>query len=198
MTYPEFTALLMASARPVILLEGRRSISSSDFRRAHTTARHLAEAFPHALFRSGNADGSDQAFTDGIATVDPSRLQIIAPYQSHRRQYRTPGATYESPDSLNRAQEETIAGHTIQATPRNSRLIDRRADSGPLAAKARYLMRDTMKVTGHSETFPPPTVALFYVSLDDPEAGGTGHTIRVCRQHGVPYAFQNSWDSWFE
>jgi len=38
---------------------------------------------------------------------------------------------------------------------------------------------------------------LFYVDLSDPEAGGTEHTIRVCRQHGIPVAFQDSWMNWF-
>ena len=43
-----------------------------------------------------------------------------------------------------------------------------------------------MKVTGHSEQFPKPICGLFYVDLEDPMAGGTGHTIRVCRQERVP------------
>ena len=29
-----------------------------------------------------------------------------------------------------------------------------------------------------------------------PEAGGTGHTIRVCRNAGVPVIFQNHWVTW--
>lgn len=42
-----------------------------------------------------------------------------------------------------------------------------------------------MKVVGHSDEFPKPLCALFYVDPDDPMAGGTGHTIRVCRQEGA-------------
>ena len=54
-----------------------------------------------------------------------------------------------------------------------------------------------MKVIGYSEEFGPPVCGLFYVDLSDPEAGGTGHTIRVCRQQGIPVAFQDSWMHWF-
>jgi hypothetical protein len=53
-----------------------------------------------------------------------------------------------------------------------------------------------MKVIGHCDAFPKPICALFYVDLEDPLAGGTGHTIRVCQQEGVPYAFQDSWTLW--
>lgn len=45
-------------------------------------------------------------------------------------------------------------------------------------------------------TFPRPVAALFYVNFSDPEAGGTGHTIRVCRREGVPCIFQDSWGNW--
>ncbi len=36
------------------------------------------------------------------------------------------------------------------------------------------------------------------MDLDDPMAGGTGHTIRVCAQEGVPSAFQDSWQNWID
>lgn len=38
---------------------------------------------------------------------------------------------------------------------------------------------------------PPATAALFYVDPADPEAGGTGHTIRVSRQQGIPLCTQS-------
>jgi hypothetical protein len=81
------------------------------------------------------------------------------------------------------------------STPRNKDLF---AASAPprLAAKAPYLIRDTMKALGYSEEAPAPTVACFMVDLADTDAGGTGHTIRVCRQAGVPVAFQNDWAAW--
>ena len=63
--------------------------------------------------------------------------------------------------------------------------------------RAAYLTRNTIKVFGHTEDFRRPVCALFYEDLADPEAGGTGHTIRVCRLQGVPVAFQDSWSHWF-
>jgi len=38
--------------------------------------------------------------------------------------------------------------------------------------------------------------AVFYVDPDEPESGGTGHTIRVCKNFGVPVIFQDSWENW--
>lgn len=197
-TYSEFTALVGSVENPVVLLEGRRSIPVKDFKLARDTARFLALEFPALRFRSGNADGADQAFADGVASVDPSRLQVIVPYQGHRKKFRTTGTVYESLESLDRLREEHIAEQTILASPANKRLIDHRQSAGALAAKARYLLRDTMKVLGHSEDFPPPIAALFYVDPANPESGGTGHTIRVCQRAGTPFAFQDDWGSWLD
>jgi hypothetical protein len=197
MSLSDFRLLVSSSPQPVVLLEGRRSIPAVDARAAQRFAARLACEFPRLLFRSGNAEGSDEAFSAGVADVDASRLQVVAPYPTHRKKVRYDDATYESPAALSKVQEEAVVASTIAATPRNKTLIDRRATPGRLAAKAAYLIRDTMKVIGHSDNFPRPICALFYVDPSDPEAGGTGHTIRVCRQHSVPFAFQDSWARWF-
>lgn len=199
MTLSEFTAIVQGQPDGVVLLEGRRAISSSDSLNATRLARNLALRFTRLRFRSGNAEGSDQAFSEGVAQVDASRLQVVAPYASHRKSLRYTDATYASPDALSRVQEEAIAYKTINATPKNKGLIEKRTNKGSaLSAKAAYLIRDTMKVTGHSDDFSKPVCAIFYVDIEDPLAGGTGHTIRVCKQEGVPVAFQDSWESWFE
>jgi hypothetical protein len=129
--------------------------------------------------------------------VAPWRLQVIAPYAAHRKSARYPAAVYDSPESLSNAQDDDVAYKTAMASPKNKGLIEKRDKKGMLAAKAAYLIRDTMKVTGHSEMFPKPVCALFYVDLNDSFAGGTGHTIRVCQQEGVPFAFLDSWQQWF-
>lgn len=41
------------------------------------------------------------------------------------------------------------------------------------SAKAAYLIRDTMKVVGHSDAFTKPICALFYVDLENPMEGRT-------------------------
>jgi hypothetical protein len=196
MTFTEFAAIVETQPDAVVLLEGRRAIPVNDASAARHIASHLARTFPELRFRSGNAEGSDYAFSEGVASVDPSRLQIVAPYSSHRRGFRFSEAVYDSPESLTGLMEDEIAYKTGTASPKNRGLILKRGQKGALAAKAAYLLRDTMKVTGHSEAFPQPVCALFYVSLDDPLAGGTGHTIRVCQQEGVPYAFQDTWREW--
>ena len=196
MNLEEFRQLIAGEA-PVVLLEGRRAIGSADAAAARAFAASLAREFPHLRFRSGNAEGSDEAFAGGVAEIDPARLQVVAPYASHRRKVRFAEASYASPASTTKIQEEKIIEATVAATPRNAGVVYRRAKSPRLAAKASYLIRDTMKVLGHSPEFPPPACGLFYVDPADPEAGGTGHTIRVCRQQGVPVAFQDSWMTWF-
>ena len=198
MTLSEFTSIVGNSIEPVVLLEGRRSIPADDVVLATLLARELALRFPHLRFRSGNAEGSDEAFSEGIAQVAPWRLQIVAPYASHRKSKRYVDAVYDSPESLSIMHDDEVAYKTSQASPHNAALIQKRGRGGALGAKAAYLIRDTMKVTGHSELFPKPVCALFYVDLNDPHAGGTGHTLRVCKQEGVPHAFQDSWKRWFE
>lgn len=196
MTFSDFCRLVSDQPHGVVLLEGRRAIPPEDYRRATELARHLATKFPHLRFRSGNAPGADEAFSEGIAQVDAGRLQIVAPYDAHRKSARYSDALYDSPASMSIVQEDDVASKTINATPKNKGLIENRSAKGRLAAKAAYLIRDTMKVTGHSDTFTKPLCALFYVNLEDPMEGGTGHTIRVCRQEGVPVAFQDSWSQW--
>lgn len=197
MTLAEFAAIVEATPEPVVLLEGRRTIPDHDAALATHTASMLVRHFPAMRFRSGNAEGTDQAFSEGVDQVAPWRLQVVAPYAGHRESARHPRAVYDSPESLSSVQEDEVAYKTAMASPKNKGLIDKRVKKGALAAKAAYLIRDTMKVTGYSALFPKPVCALFYVDLNDPFAGGTGHTIRVCQQEGVPYAFQDSWLRWF-
>lgn len=198
MTFDDFSRRFREFSDAVLLLEGRRAIPAADAARARALARRLAIGFPNLRFRSGNAEGADQAFAEGVAAIDPSRLQIIAPYAGHRRKDRYAEAEYESPESLTQLQEAEVVARTASASPKNIRLLEKRGQPGPLGVKADYLLRDTMKVLGHGRRFPKPAFALFYVDLSDPFAGGTGHTIRVCEQEGVPYVFQDVWALWLE
>ena len=156
--------------------------------------RALATRFPSAVFRSGNAEGSDQAFSEGVVAVDASRLYVVAPNAGHRRKHRHPDATYEDPTSLTRVREEPTLRATIAATPRNKDIFA--AGAPPrVAAKASYLIRDTMKAMGYSETDPVRPSPVFVWTWP---AGGPGHTIRVCQQAcvPVPVLFQGVWSDW--
>lgn len=193
MKFSEFTTLIQSIPHPVILLEGRRAIPLEIAEKARCLAAHLAKQFPHARFRSGNATGSDSAFAAGVMEVAPERLQIIAPYASHRKKFRHPLAHYDSPESLSDDELEALQKITVNATPANKGLIKWYQRGGKLGAQAACLIRDTMKVAGSPTRLHQPTVALFYIDPQDPMAGGTGHTIRVCRNAGVPAVFQSDW-----
>jgi hypothetical protein len=197
MNLKEFYDLISNAADPVILIEGRRAISPEAAESARRVAALLAGRFPHLKFRSGNANGSDEAFTAGVLEVSPERLQVIAPYASHRKKQRHPLALYDSPESLSPEALADIKVMTIAATPGNKGLVGCYQRGGKLGSQAACLIRDTMKVAGISGCLQKPTAALFCIDPADPEAGGTGHTIRVCRNAGVPVVFQDCWASWF-
>ncbi|NTU52299.1 MAG: hypothetical protein HGA97_01075 [Chlorobiaceae bacterium] len=198
LTLEALTELIETTEQPVILLEGRRAMPVDDYESARLVAELLASRFPNARFRSGNATGSDEAFSKGIVAVDPARLQVIAPYKTHRLKARFSGAAYEYPDALSADQIRKMIDKTISASPKSASLMKLLGQKGSLAAKADYLLRDTMKVIGFSPAFPKATAALFFVDPADPMAGGTGHTIRVCQHAGVPIAFQNRWKQWIQ
>lgn len=192
----DFEQLVGGAPNAVVLLEGRRGIAEAEALAARDFGEFLALRFPVLRFRSGNAEGADQAFADGVARVDAGRLQIVAPYASHRRKSRHPAVVYSSPEDLSPGQAEAAIRRTAAASPKVGRLLDRWKDGGALAAKATYLLRDTMKALGHSEEFPKAACGIFFIDPADPMAGGTGHTIRVCQQESVPVVFQNDWLRW--
>ena len=197
MTLDEFKAILAGAYAPVILIEGTRAIPPEDCVLARGFAVRLARAFPAARFRSGNAPGADEAFSAGIAEVDNSRLQVVLPYPGHRAAVRYPAARYASPRQLEPDGLEDMLRRTGRVSSETARLLLRRDKTPALKAKTQYLLRDTMKVVGFSDEFARPSAAIFYANPADPLSGGTGHTIRVCLQEGVPYVLQDRWKQWF-
>ncbi len=203
MHFDDFAALVLSTSEPVILVEGRRSIPETSARSARRVAAMLARRFPCLRFRSGNATGADEAFAAGVIATAPERLEIIAPYASHRRRERHPLVRYDSPESLDPVTLAEIQALTIAATPANHGLMKCYGRGGRAGAQAACLIRDTMKVAGWgksarqgSHALPPPIAALFWIDPAHPESGGSGHTIRACRLTGVPVVFQNHWETW--
>ena len=195
MILEEFAGLIESHDAPVVLFEGKRNIPEKYIQKASQLTEMLAQKYPFIIFRSGNAEGSDSAFIDGVKKVDPSRIQLVAPYAGHRKKAMIASAQYLYPEDLSKLQEERAIYETIIATPKNESLIRNRHKNRTLAAKSKYLIRDTMKVLG-TDKFDKPVAAVFYVDPDEPESGGTGHTIRVCKNFGVPVIFQDSWENW--
>jgi len=121
MTYADFSRLAAQNPNGVVLMEGRRAIPAAEARHAEKIAAQLANDFPALRFRSGNATGSDEAFSNGVNSVDARRLQIVAPYATHRKTARLAGAEFETPDALSPELETELddvmaggTGHTIR------------------------------------------------------------------------------------
>lgn len=153
----------------------------------------LAKELPDAIFRSGNAEGSDTLFTRGVESVDPARMQVITPVAGHRKKNIHPLSYVVPLSAITTVNEERLAYHTNAASPKNRRVIEKRNEVPRLKNTANYLLRDTLKVLGDpDEGLAPATAAVFYTKPDS-MSGGTGHTIRVCQQHQVPVFLQKDW-----
>lgn len=196
----ELACAIRHQDRPVVLVEGTRDLPEADRRRVVALGQMLALDLPRAIFRTGNATGSDTAFAEGVAAVDANRLQYVLPHAGMGRQRRRAESLAVALDAVPPAAEQVLANATASASPRSQRLVElyvrEKGGSAP-AAKGAYLMRDTLKVLGCAELhLAPATVGIFYVNEADPMAGGTGHTLRVCIEHGVPVVPQKIWRNW--
>lgn len=69
----------------IILLEGKRKVLDEDKGKLTQLANLLIAKTFKMIFRSGNAESSDQLFSDPISLVDNKRLQVITPYTGHRQ-----------------------------------------------------------------------------------------------------------------
>ena len=191
----DFSQAVEAQERPVILLEGTRSLEREAEPRVEAFAAQLATRFPSVVFRSGNAPGSDQAFARGIASVDVSRLEVVVPYARHRFAERPAGARALSLDDID--DDALLSELTLAASPIYQGLFSARAINAS-AAKVKYLLRDTLKIVGDEKNgFAPATAGLFWVNTFKPRSGGTAHTMRVCEKVGLPLWTQETWRNWF-
>lgn len=180
----------------VVLLEGKRAVAEQDREKLIALGRMLAEKTAYTLFRSGNAPGADELFSEGVAMVDPKRLEVITPYKSHRKKTNKAYTTY-SLDEIDVVSEPAVIYHS-KTQKKNAKLVDAyvAGDKNALSTKAAYLIRDTVKVLGTNE-IPKASFGIFYNDLSNPLEGGTGHTIAVCRENGVETIDQETWFNWF-
>ena len=77
-------------AGSIILLEGKRSVLENDKEKLVKLGKTLAENSRFMLFRSGNANGADLFFSQGVISVDKTRLQVITLYSGHRKESNYP------------------------------------------------------------------------------------------------------------
>ncbi|PQJ74760.1 hypothetical protein [Polaribacter gangjinensis] len=185
-------------AKGIILLEGKRNVPEKDKIKLIEIGKLLAEKMPHATFRSGNADGSDYFFSQGVACVSPKQLQVITPYVNHRKKYNLAETIFDL-DSIDLLNEPDIVYHSKNHKGTKS-LVEKyvAGDKDKYAIKAAYILRDTIKVIGTQAGIPPISVGLFYEDLNNPMQGGTGHTQRVCINNAIPLFTQETYFNWLE
>jgi hypothetical protein len=189
--------LLSRSPTPVILLEGTRQLPADKRQALVNVGQCLAQAYPQAVFRSGNAAGTDEAFAAGVASVPGAKLQLVLPTPGMGRSRRPASASCLALEELPLAERHHLARESLAASPDNHRLFDLylRGQSGnPAYAKAQYLLRDAMKVIGSPALqLAPATVALFFIQTLGSTGGGTAHTVRLCQHQNVPFFTQRDW-----
>ena len=71
----------------IVLLEGKRDVLPADRQFLITIGQLLASQTKYILFRSGNASGADEYFSQGVTSINAQRLQVITPYSGHRKKY---------------------------------------------------------------------------------------------------------------
>ncbi len=196
-SFETFHAVVSQHPRPVILIEGTRDVPEQDYPKLVAFACGLAKRYPHAVFRTGNAKGADAAFAEGVGSVDRSRLEYVVPYEGHRRKQMAEGSRSVALNQVTPLLEKQVLDQTEAASPEYGSLLAKRDRVPRLKAKADYLLRDTLKVSGAEELeLHKASFGIFYVNADDPMKGGTGHTIRVCNTLNTPVVFQSEWMKW--
>lgn len=179
----------------IVLLEGKRNILEADKEKLTSLGRLLASKTKNMIFRSGNAEGADQLFSDGVTEVDIKRLQVITPYTGHRVKTNKAYETI-SLDQINIAAEPEVV-YQSKSNKKTEKLIDQfvSGDKNRNTIKAAYIIRDTIKAIG-TEDIKPATFGIFYDDLENPMSGGTGHTMMVCEQNNIPIIDQSIWFKW--
>ena len=184
----------------IVLLEGKRDVLENDKNRLVEIGRLLAANTKHCIFRSGNADGADKYFKEGIMSVDPKRFQAIVPFNDHMKSVKEEPGLYEriSLDTINLAKEPQILYESKRNKKQKGLVESYEKGVDPRnAIKGAYIVRDTVKVTGApSQGILPAYFGFFYDDLKNPKSGGTGHTMMVCENQMVPYIDQKIWGEW--
>jgi hypothetical protein len=182
-------------AKSIVLLEGKRTVPDEDREKLFELGKLLAKSTQYITFRSGNAEGSDQLFSDGVVAIDSKKLQVITPYLGHRRVTNQAFETI-SLEEIDITSEPEVVFQS-KANKKTSKLVDQfvSGEQNRVTIKAAYIIRDTIKAIGTSK-IRPATFAIFYDDLTNPLSGGTGHTMNVCKQNNIPIVDQSIWFNW--
>jgi hypothetical protein len=181
----------------VILLAGKREVASADVEKLTALGKLLASSTTKMTFRSGNATGADLLFSQGVTSVDASRLEVVTPYSGHREQTNCAFKTH-SLDSINLVLEPKVI-YQSKFNVKTEKLVTQYVSGvrDRYAMKAAYIIRDTIVVIGTSK-IKPASFGFFYDDLKNPASGGTGHTMNVCKYNRIPLLNQNGWFKWLD
>ncbi len=179
----------------IILLEGKRIVPLEDQAHLKALGQVLAQKMQYATFRSGNANGADLYFSQGVAAINSQKLEVFIPFDGHRSKSNLAGHTL-SLDQIDLSSYPDIV--TLSALNKKTKDLLKRYLDGErnrFTDKVAFIIRDTIKVMG-VQGHPAISFAIFYDDLSMPKTGGTGHTMEVCVQCQVPYIDQSIWGKW--
>lgn len=179
----------------IVLLEGKRKVLDNDKEKLIALGKLLSSSTSHMVFRSGNAAGADQYFSEGVALVNKARLHVLTPYTDHRKKTNLAYETFAL-DQINMVSEADVI-YQSKNNKKTKGLIDQyiAGDVNKNTIKAAYIIRDTVKVIGTS-TIKPANFGIFYDDLNAPQTGGTGHTMNICKLNQIPLIDQRTWFNW--
>jgi hypothetical protein len=179
----------------IVLLEGKRKVLEEDKAKLIALGKMLAQMTSKITFRSGNAEGADQLFSEGVSTIDSKRLQVITPYTGHRQKTNLAYDTISLDDVPIVEASELV--YQSKSNKKTEKLIDQfvAGTKNRNTIKAAYIIRDTLKVIG-SDEIKPTTFGIFYDDMETPKTGGTGHTMNVCQLNKIPVIDQTTWFEW--
>lgn len=181
----------------IVLLEGKRDVRPDDEEKLRNIGKILASRTNHIVFRSGNADGSDGLFAEGVIAADRSRLEVIVPYTKHRTRTNHAYKTYSLED-VNLLNEPEVV-YQSKKNKKTEGLIGKYVSGARdrFSIKAAYIIRDTIKAIG-TKDIKPATFGIFYDDLSNPRQGGTGHTMKTCELNGIAIVDQRTWMRWID
>lgn len=179
----------------IVLLEGKRTVLDEDKIKLVEIGRVITSKTKFITFRSGNAAGADYHFSEGVISVDPSRLQVIIPFQKHRHKDNLSYKTI-SLDQINLLREPEVI-YQSRFNKKTAGLIDKyvSGDINRFTIKASYIIRDTVKVLG-AKDIQAASFGIFYDNLFATKMGGTGHTMNICQLNGIKFIDQTTWMYW--
>ena len=198
--FTRFQEIISTAKSPVVLFEGSRNVPVEIQMKMESLAAHLMKKFPPLIARSGNAEGSDEAWARGVNRVAPERLHLVLPVPNYRAKSIGPDNEVLSlrearPDDYGAARK-LCREHYEYGSRRGAEAFD----SMP-PFKKNYLERDALKVLGHTDYSGKrrkASAALFFVDPQKPNGGGTGHTVRLCEVERVPYFMADDWSEWMD